>query len=196
MLLLQALQPQLKRLQLLKSGCSAGAGLSLVEKQIPDVPASWMLPVRDIQPRSSAQLDWEVDVATIIQAGQDSASQQQTNTHWSPSSCLLGGLEWGMQLKYIGGASTQGSTIGLYAHARKLPAGTFCRCTSYLQCVGVAAIDRTVDTPDLFTNASTTWGYPDFFQVGAMSGGFGRAAKGLPITGSITLRLTVKDVGL
>lgn len=90
MLLLQALQPQLKRLQLLKSGCSAGAGLSLVDKQVPDVPASWLLPVRDIQPRSSAQLDWEVDVATIVQARQDSASQQQTSTHWSPCSCLEG----------------------------------------------------------------------------------------------------------
>jgi hypothetical protein len=43
------------------------------------------------------------------------------------------------------------------------------------------------------------WGWRDYFNLGAMSGGFDEAAcaaKKLPTSGSIKLRLTVSDVGM
>jgi hypothetical protein len=195
MLLLRELQPQLKRLQLLKSSCSTDVDLGCedIEKHVPNVPASWLLPVRDIQPTSSAQLDWEVDVAGIRQAAQDSASQKRTTILMSPTSCLLGGLTWGMELRCDWQASKQGSKIGVFVHARNLPAGSLYRCTYSLEIVDVQA--GCTPASRLFNN--NPWGYFNFFRVGFMSGGFDEAAwieKGLPTSGSIKLRLTVSNV--
>jgi hypothetical protein len=198
-LLLQGLQPQLKQLLLLKQSHSKGLSADVITKHAADAPASWLLPVRDIKPVYSTKLEWEVDVAAIRQKAQDSASQQKDTILRSPDGCMLGGVRWGMSLDYEWDASKQGSTLGLYTHAKNLPAGTFCRCTNKLECIEVAN-SRSGQTTDLFSALqSSRWGYDDFFKLGAMSGGFDEAAwavKGLPASGNITLRLTVSNVGV
>jgi hypothetical protein len=196
-LLLQKLQPQVKRLLLLKPACNTGTGRTVAD--IPDAPASWLLPARDITPVSSVTVEWEVDLAAIKQVAQDSASHKKNTRLSSTTSCLLGGVMWGIDLKVEWIASKQGSTIGLFARA-KIPPGTYCRCTIRLKC-GVFA-----EETSCYIDARTgNWGWPDYFDLGPMSGGFDEAAwddewpplsRRLPATGSIKLQLTVSDVGM
>jgi hypothetical protein len=81
-LLLRGLQPQLKRLLLLKldhiTDKVQPATAADIEEYIPAAPASWLLPVRDIQPISSAKVEWEVEVVAIREAATQSASQKRT----------------------------------------------------------------------------------------------------------------------
>jgi hypothetical protein len=207
-LLLRGLKPQLQQLLLLNSGCSStAAALSFDDfgSGVPVAPASWLLPERDIQPISRAQVEWEVDVAAIRQAAQNSASQKRTVELKSPASCLLGGIMWHMLLQCVWDNSKQGSTVGLFAAAKSLPAGTICRCMFSLECAGVDVAgdivsQRPAHGTRLFkTGSGGGWGVPDFFKVGCMPGGFDEAAwaaKGLPASGTIQLRLTVSDVGV
>jgi hypothetical protein len=93
--------------------------------------------------------------------------------------------------------SKQGSRVGMFVHVGTLPTGTVCCCTYSLECVGVDAVDSFTDT-HIF-DWTQSWGPDDFFKLASMSGGFDEAAwaaKGLPASGNILLRLTVKDVGL
>ena len=200
-LLLRGLQPQLKRLLLLKPACSTATGLSAadIERGIPGVPASWLLPVRDITPVASVEIEWEVNVTAIRQAAEDSAACQGTTSLTSPtSSSPLGGVRWGITLQCSWDAREQGSKVGLFANGASLPIGSFCRCTYSLNCAAVAFINRPAGYTSYLGN---NWGkgFDDFFRLGAMPGGFDEAAwvaKGLPTSGSIKLQLTVKDVGM
>ena len=215
-LLLRGLQPQLKRLMLLQAGGStAGASVeqgvvpgvpaSWLEdipgvpaswlEDIPGVPASWRLPVRRIQPVSSTSVQWDLDVADIRQAVQDSISKQQKVNLWSPKGCLLGGVLLGINLSCKWDASKQGSTINVYTHGKSLPAGSCFRCTCSVGCAAVAAGRASTG----YLGHAQVWGWRDYFRLGPMSGGFDEAAwaaKGLPKSGSITLQLTVNDAGM
>jgi hypothetical protein len=212
--LLDELQSQLRQLIMVKAGCSRGLSADDIKKAGDSVnfigakpwPASWLLPVRDIQPVSSMKLDWKLDVAAIRQAAQDSARQKKDIRYGgvhlrSPTSCLLGGLMWDMSLSCIWDSSIQGSRVGLAACTKKIPYGTLCRCTYSLECVGVDAVGSITETR-MFTTLDwkvEKWAVRDFFKIGSMHGGFDAAswaAKGLPASGNITLRLTVKDVGV
>jgi hypothetical protein len=99
---------------------STGVGQTLDEAQrvadISDVPASWLLPVRDISPVTCADVEWEVDVAAIRQAVH--AEEKMFLT--SPNRCLLamGGIIWDMRLYGCWDAGKQGSTIALFVCAR------------------------------------------------------------------------------
>jgi hypothetical protein len=140
---------------------------------------------------------------------QDSVSQQQTTTLWSPS-CLLGGLKWDMVFGCYGighevttwpipdtsliASNQAGNTLGLHVHAT-FPAGSSCRCTASLECVGQVGPYKTTTHFGIVVFP----GKFNFFRLGPMPGGFDEgmwAAKGLPASGSITLRLTVKDMGV
>jgi hypothetical protein len=197
-LLLRGLQPQLKRLLLLKLNHITDTVLPVtaaeIEEYIPAAPASWLLPLRDIQPVISGKLDWEVDVAAIRQAAEKSASQKRTISQESPSSCLLGGVQWGMKLRSSWDASKQGSKLRLSVCARNLPSGTVCRSTYSLECVGVDAVRPcSCHAPAVFSGTNGQ-GRTDFFRLGRTCGGFDEAAwaaKGLPASGSLLLRLTV-----
>jgi hypothetical protein len=206
-LLLSRLQPQLKRLLLAGQDSkllspsrmlrSTGAGPGNINTRSPDVPASWMLPVRDIQLVSSTKVQWEVDVAAIRQAAKDSASRQEKTILGSKTSCVLGGVRWGMQLQFRWDAGKKGSTVALLAHAESLPAGSFCPCTYSLACAA-PAISPFGRTRLFEADAGGTRGITDFFKLGAMPGGFDEVAwvaKGLPSQGSIVLLLTVANVG-
>jgi hypothetical protein len=192
-MLLRRLQPQLQMLLQLKRALKEGMGADVISNNVAGAPASWLLPVSDVQPlvgpTSSAEVEWQLDVADIRRAVQDSYSQQRRIELKAPSCCLLGGVAWEMYLPIRWDASKAGSTVGLYVRT-KLPAGTFCLCMYSLVCVGVAAVERS----HLFGPSN---GARDFFELGCMSGGFDEAAwaaKGLPASGTILLRLTVKDV--
>lgn len=109
---------------------------------------------------------------------------------------------WGMMLQFCQDARKQGVKIGLFAQQKApLPAGSFCRCTYSLECVG--ADDSSLVKPSGVSMAHfkgrSGYGKRDFFGLGIMSGGFDKTAwadKGLPAYGSVVLRLTVKDVGV
>jgi hypothetical protein len=195
-LLLQKLQPQLKRLLFMKMTKTTEVGTSIAE--IPDVPASWLLPAHGIQPVSSISLDWRVDVAAIRQTAQISSSQRTTSSMISAASSPLGGIRWCIELCCKWDPSKQGSTIRVSACPKSLPAGSFWRCTFSLECVAAAAVrPRMTETCLDSKRPSCGWGY--FFGLGAMPGGFDDAAwaaKGLPTSGSVVLKLTVKDVGI
>jgi hypothetical protein len=208
-LLLQGLQPQLKRLLLLKPACSTEAGWRVAD--IPGVPDSWALPVRQMQPASSTSVLWELNVAAIRHAALISASQQKQFVLRSTSTSLLGGVRWGMQLRCRWDASKEGTTIGLFACAESLPAGSFCRCTFTLSCAAANsehpgtithAIARTIAQCYLQgPPGSCCRGWMDFFWLGVMRVDEAAwcniwAAKGLPTSGNIKLKLTVKDMGM
>jgi hypothetical protein len=142
------------------------------------------------------KMDWEVDVAAIRQAAQDSAGHKKEINVWSPTTGLMGGVMWGMVLQCDWDADDQGSTISVFATPENIPSGALYRCTYSLECVGVQveAVELRDET-DIFAHAQY-WGSVDLFMLGPMSGGFDEAAwaaKGLPTIGSIRLRLTVKD---
>ena len=191
--LLRGLQPQLKRLMLLKPACSTELGRRVAD--IPGVPASWLLPLRDIQPGNNSRVSmaWGVDVATIRQAAQNSANQQTAFSLESTFSTVVGGFRWGLQLECKWDDNKQGSTIGLYAKCMNVPAGSFCGCTILLQYAVVIHMQETCYIDD-----SNRRGWSDFFGLGAMAGVFDEAAwaaKKLPATGS-QLCLYVSDVGM
>jgi hypothetical protein len=142
--LLLGKQPQLKQLLLLKLASSTDASLSAeaVSKKIWSVPSSWLLPVRDIQPVRSAWVDWRLDIAAIRQAALDSVSRQRTTILTSPVSSQLGGVRWGIEVQCRWEPARQSSMLGLFARAKNLPAGSFCRCTFKLECIAPAAVGR------------------------------------------------------
>jgi hypothetical protein len=198
-LLLGGLQPQLKRLLLLKPARSTDAGLSAasIARCIAQVPASWLLPVREITPFSSVTAEWELDVTSIRQTARGVAARKHTLTLKSGTlTTPLGGIGWGMELQCAWDSSKKGTTVGLYTLATSLPAGSFCRCTFSLSC---AAATISYQGTEYIGGVGDAMGWRDFFGLGPMSGGFDEAAwaaKGLPTTGSLKLRLTVKDVGV
>ena len=198
-LLLIETRPRLKELLLLKAACRSDASLIVanLRDSVLNVPASWLLPVRDIQPVSSASMQWELDVAAIREAAQDSASRRGQTVLKSTHSCLLGGISWGIELHAY--PSEQGTMLGLYTRAKSLPSASICHCTYSMECVGVAM--AVTKGSQLFQKKGekSAWGWHNFFRVGVMSGGFDEAAwaaKGLPTSGNIVLKLTVADVDM
>jgi hypothetical protein len=137
-MLLHALQSQLKRLLQLKLARSLGTRgytnrsftvadgrrrlAENIQVWIPAAPASWLLPQRNISNITQRDMYWALDVSAIRQAAQDSASQQSVIQLRSPSSFLLKGDMWCMELECSWDASKQGSTITLSAQAQSLPA--------------------------------------------------------------------------
>jgi hypothetical protein len=190
------LQPQLKRLLLLlKPAFQSGLRAEDIKSSVSDTPTSWLLPVQDIQSASS-QVQWQLDVAAIKQAAQDSASQQQHTSLKSPQCCLLGGVLWGILLKCTWDASTNSSSVGVYAHAQSLPFGSFCACTYTLTCPQLA--HSCTGSGHFAGHTPQTLGRHDFFRVGPMSGGFDEGrwlASYTPTSGGIVLQLAVKNVG-
>jgi hypothetical protein len=178
-LLLRVLQPQLKQLLLLKQADGTDMHISAeeIQEHVLEAPASWLLPVRDIQPVASVKVDWEVDMGTIKQTAQDCFSQKRLTILLSPTSCLLGGVKWCMRLRFEWDASKQGVRIKLFAHPRNLPAGSLRRCTYRLQCVGLEQELKGSGGRKLFSELG--WGSSDFFEVGSMSGAWMQVA-GLP----------------
>jgi hypothetical protein len=207
-LLLRGLQYRLKRLLLLKQGIPAGSIVTAADicasQEFPqDMPVSWGLPVRDIQPPvNSVTLRWGIDVIDeIIPAAQASASQQQTTILRSHPSKLLGGIRWCIELKRNWDASRQGSTIDGYVCALPpgLPVGVVRHCTYSLQ--GEWAGDPETVLFEATHQLQGTSGLcsPDYFKVGAMAGGFDQAAweaGGLPTDEFfyLELQVTVGDV--
>jgi hypothetical protein len=196
-LLLRDLQPQLKQLLLVKQAHGAEQSLTaeVISDYVDEAPESWLLPARDIQPVSSRELDWEVDVAAIRQAVQDSASQQIDTKLWSPT-LLHRGVRWAMYLECDWDASNQGSTVDMFAKPKNLPSGALYRCKYSLECVGAGVDTLGIGDETNIFSKTRDWGCADFFEVKCMPGGFDEAAwaaKGLPSSGSIRLRLTVED---
>jgi hypothetical protein len=202
-LLLRSLQPQLKQLLLLwpprPTKCPGRTYFSpeVLKEHIPAAPDSWLLPVRDIVPVGAVIVEWKVDVAAIRQTALDSVSQKQCVLLSTRSpKCLLGGIMWNMALQVIWDSSRQGITLGLFCCPETLPTGSYCCCTFSFERVDAPAIGPTTHKCYLHERSR---GIPDFFNLGVLLGGFDEAAwaaKGLPTSGSILLRLTVKNVGI
>jgi hypothetical protein len=167
--LLGGMQRQLKRLLPLKVACMFEGRLSRTDIKaiVPDVPASWLLPVRDIQASTITSMQWDLDVAAIRQAAQDSAQQRRSITLKLPTNCFLGGISWGLEL--VAYHSSKGTITGVYKRAKSLPLGSLCRCTYSVECVDVAALDFSfIDQQcKLFHNMAMTgaWGWRDYFNL-------------------------------
>lgn len=188
--------PQLR--QLLKLKAAVGA-LSLqspeLQELVPDAPDSWSLEQRSIRTVPDVEVTWKLDVSTLVSTAQMSASQKKLLNLDSPSTTSpIGGVVFGIQIQLAGKADAQGSKIGVFAKPKNGPADTYLGFGIELSVAGTA-FDKRASVPVVF--ASHCWGWSDFFQLGAMAGGWDAAAwakAGLPTTGELVLKLRVTEV--
>jgi hypothetical protein len=166
---LWGLQASVKRLLCRKQACMGTAGLSV-----------------------------EAIKKAVPKAPDSWLSQQKTTFLFSPLCVLAGGIKWNMSVEFRWDAAKQGSSLGLFAMAADLPAGAFCPCTCSFNPRHGADVAHTVKFTNTYSKDQSGRGFRDFFQIGAMPGGFDEAAwaaNGLPTSGSILLMMTVEDVG-
>jgi hypothetical protein len=184
--------------QLLKLKAAVGA-LSLqspeLQKLVPDAPDSWSLEQRSIRTVPDVEVTWKLDVSTLVSTAQMSASQQEMiNLHSPSTTSPIGGIVFGILIRLDGKADAQGSKIGVFAQPKNGPADTYLGFGIELSVAGTA-FDKRSSAPVRF--ASQCWGWSDFFQLGAMAGGWDAAAwakAGLPTTGELVLKLRVTEV--
>lgn len=197
-LLLSGLHLQLQQLLKLKHNYMGRQDIraDVLREYVPDMPDSWLLPVRDTHPVSMATLEWQLDVAAIRQAARKSVRQQETVSVWPPTSSLLGGVSWSMKLECTWlPASRVARSVCMHVPitcqlAHPAAAGTVWCVLEWMLWPPAQAY--------LFSNGSDC-GFSDYFEVGCMSGGFDEVAwagKGLPTPGSILLQMIVKDAPL
>lgn len=199
-LLLGALRPQLQRLLLSRQGsASADVTVDQIKAEVPEAPASWLLPRRASKQVSSVQLQWSIDVAAIRAAAETAAQKRQASSiTQSTASAPFMGITWGIGHQCFwdaADASKQGVVFGVYATANNLLAGAVCRATFSMECDDPAA--RYTLTHRFKPGLQGGLGWRDYFRTGPMPTGFDEvawAAKGLPTSGQLVLRLTVRDV--
>jgi hypothetical protein len=193
---------QLRQLLLLKA--SVG-NLSLqateLHKQIPKAPDSWVLGRRIIREVGAVEMLWNLDVSTLASTAQLSAGQQQRMLLNSPiQTPPIGGVAFGIQVQMTWQRDAQGSTFCVYVKPKNAPADTYLK---YKFTLSVAAAGNRFNkqlssgTPMVGVSARSGWGWNNFFETGAMSGGWDAAAwakAGLPTTGELVLKLSVKNV--
>lgn len=154
-------------------------------------PASWALPKRASRPVSNVQVTWELPVEQLREAAQRSVAEQETVTVYSPRSTPpLGGVHYKLQIvcKHDDGSCC----VGVYACALHLPGDL---AMSFGFTVDVrAAGTRILRTGQSQGLEDLSRGWAAFFGVAAMAGGWDErawAAKGLPTSGTPTVKLTV-----
>jgi hypothetical protein len=198
----QAHLRQLLLLQVSAGKCTA----EQIKAIIPSAPASWLLGPRTIKQVSSVQVVWSVDVSAIKQTAQ-AAATSRTSQWLSSSQCAgtcptsppLMGISWQIRLLLnwcADDASNQGVTLGAFASAANLPPGAVCQATYTLECVGFMAPRS--GTQICKKGAAGNWGWGNCLSLAPMPDGFDEvawAAKGLPTSGQLVFRLTVRDVG-
>lgn len=97
-----------------------------LQKLVPGAPDSWVLGQRSIREVPAVEMVWTLDVSTLANTAQLSASQQKRiyldSPHQMPP---LGGVAFGIQVQMTWQRDAQGSKLGVYAKAKNAPDGTY-----------------------------------------------------------------------
>jgi hypothetical protein len=193
-MLLTELRPKIQQLLLLRD---AKADYQVTEADLQagewlaGAPPSWAQGRRVIQPVSSVQLVWNLDVSELRDAARCSAADKGgSNVCSTQVSPPLGGIGFVVSANCI--KSTAGVKIGLYCHVSDLWSGLVCVCDFEIEVVGFMKSTGLSRLP--FRDGL---GWDDFFELGHMPGGWDDVAwagKGLPTSGQLTIKLTVSKV--
>ena len=158
-------------------------------------PPSWALARRVSKPVSSVQLVWQLDVSELRDAARRCAAQQSDDQALCApeSSPPLGGISFFMKfyMKFEDG----GVRVDFFGLPESLPHDMLYTCKFRVQ-VEAIAIDYSLPAMRKPIGEITP-GWSDFFQVGPMAGGWDEVAwagHGLPISGQLSIKLTVSDV--
>jgi hypothetical protein len=186
-------QPQVKQL-LLAQQVEPRRPLSadIIEKEVPEAPPSWVLPPHaGKQGSGSVRVQWAVNVSEIKRILQETSSEKSVKLR-SPETAPLGGVSWDILLKTSWDAAAEGARLGLRVSSSNIPANMSCSFSYSLTCGDVARSSTCRVRGDM------SHGWPDFFRLGCMRGGWDEAAwvaKGLPLTGELTFTMEISSVG-
>ena len=158
-------------------------------KLMPDAPASWALGPRQILPAPrSVTVSWQLPVSELKEACIRAATEQDRVYVTSPSaSAPLFGVAFTMYVSCVG--SSQGTQAALRVQPQGVPASIFCGFALTLAAGGIRR-----STQHATTRGTGSWGWPNFFKLGHMAGGWDElawASKGLPTAGELTITATV-----
>lgn len=200
--LLTSLQPQLQQLLLLQTlqpGILNKAKLSLkqLHSVLPGAPSSWTLGRCVARPVETVQLHWRVEVSAIKEALQRCAAEQATVLLQSPTvTPPLGGIDFWVVWMCRWNSELGGCRLGLWVGSRNVPKTVFYAFTCKLD---VAGVEVTLNSERLLPGfVRSSLGRADAFGLGAVTEGWNEAAwaaKGLPTSGQLDVRLTVTSVG-
>lgn len=157
-------------------------------------PKSWLLGGRQLIKEQPAVLEWQLPVAQLSAACKKAAEQNKLECIASPLSPPMGALPWQMTVHCT--VKETGVQVGFFVGpGRRYAAGkgVFLKFTASVNCSFLG--ERTLDTG--FVDASSAWGWPDYFGAGPMQGGWDEvawAAKGLPTSGDLVFNLKMLEV--
>lgn len=196
-LLLSGFVEQLKKLLMLRAGDPEyHVQADDLQELLPGAPDSWVAAKRASTQVSSVTLVWELDVGTLREEALRSVMQGTPTILSSPIlSSPMGGIVWSMLLHCEYRADEGGSLITVFAEATNACVDTYLRFSFALSVEG-SSLSCSGASKTLTDRKG--WGWPDFFEVGTMSGGWDDAAwaaNGLPAAGPLTLKLRITGVG-
>jgi hypothetical protein len=158
--------------------------------------SSWFLGDRQHTPLADGvQLTWELPVSELKATSMRAYTGKQVvglESGPSASTPPLQGIRWGLLLQCVcTGAQSAGSNLGVYCKPVNLPKGTYPTCSYQYT---ISSLAHTAN--GVWRRLSTgSLGRHDFFGLGVMAGGWDEsawAAKGLPTSGTLQLKLKVK----
>lgn len=169
-----------------------------VQDLFPKAPHSWQLQQRKHKAVDTVQLTWPVSVADIKDAARrsnnatdkKSAVVQLKSPSFTPP---VGGQAWQLVMSY--NRTEEVTSVGVFAIPALPSDDMFYKSCFMLSFTGGLGDTEAGWTPVL--KASTSWGYSDAFEIGPMADGWDDvkwAAKGLPASGEIEVKLTVTAV--
>lgn len=197
-ILLAELRPHLRRLLMLaeaQPNYVVSAADLQVGALLAGVPPSWGLGRRVSKPVSSVQVVWQVDVSELRDSARRCGTEQRTsnilmNVRSPEATPPLGGMSF--RIKIVFTYQDGGVKVGIFGMPESLPDDVLYSCKYRVQ---VEDFDnQTTPKPKLGYIMS---GWPDYFTLGSMAGGWDEAAwaaKDLPTSGQLTVKLTVSEV--
>jgi hypothetical protein len=192
---LSVLRPQLGQLLLLRSA-QAGVvvGQSHLQELLGGAPASWALKPRASRPVTSVSVTWDVHMDRLLEAAQHCIAENATQ--------ILNSLESFTCTPPLGGM-TFALTVQCTPHDAGCKVGIFARCANLhaypmKPSFRFQLVSGGQSRYALCPAGQGGLGWPDFFKLGTMAGGWDEAAlatAGLPSSGHLPISLTVSEVG-
>jgi hypothetical protein len=196
---LAQLQPQLKRLLTLRSATvTVAATAAELKDELGEIPPSWLLGERSITPVRTVELTWDLEVSKVREAAQRSAAQQQRGILTSPGvTPPLGGLAFELMVNCEPVESSTAVDLGFFVKPWGAPSDASYSFSFKLTAPDLDWHNNTSGICQHDGN-SVSWGFGDFFALGPLAGGWDEvawAARGLPASGSLVLKLSMLKVG-
>jgi hypothetical protein len=192
---LAQLRPQVVKLLMLRSaqpGVEVQA--SHLEHLLGGAPSSWALGQRSSRPVLSVSVTWSPGISTVRELAERCVAEQKTQKLAAVvATAPLGGLTFSLSLSFEFTGAETGCKVGVYVACNNPPADIL-RPPFKMQVVS-AGLTRATTTP--VEKPVPGFGWPDFFALGAMAGGWdavAAAAKGLPASGDLAITLTVSEL--